>query len=165
MPISVSLFSEGHSPWCSTGFGTVDSVNSSGAVLVSTRLAQSKAQRSWWLVSEHTNRNHSTQRGGRRQERICVGALQKCHIPTESMFKERRKTGLFIFHSTNSHAFFRFYDAILMTFFFYRLGNTFAVNQHDHQYFVKTHQKTFISFCSFILCYSSTKNPAHIWPG
>lgn len=109
------FFSEGHSPWCTTGFGTVDSINSSGAVLVSTRLAQLGAGKSWWLVSKHTNRNLLPQRG-QRQERIFVSALQKCHISTESMFKEERRTSLFIFHSIYTHALSRFFDAVLMTF-------------------------------------------------
>lgn len=63
--------------------------------------------------------------GEQRQERICVSTLQKCHVSTESMFKEGKRTDLFIFHDINTHTFLRFYDAILMTVFF-RLGDTFG---------------------------------------
>lgn len=133
--ISLLFFSEGHPPWCTSGFGTVDSINSSGAVLVSTRLAQLGVRRSWWLVSKHTNRNLLTQRG-RRQERIFVSGLQKCHTSTESMFKEERRTSLFIFHSIYTHALSRLYDAVLMTSFF-----LFFTDNHNNQQKFKTNVK------------------------
>lgn len=77
------------------------------------------------------HRNHSTQREGETQERICVSTLQKCHVSTESMFKE----GWLIYFSLRQYSYILqifFYDAVLMTFFFSFTDWEIlsAVNQH-----------------------------------
>lgn len=109
MPISVSLFSEGHSPWCSTNAGTVDSMNSTGALLVSTRLAQKDVRMKELMAGVQVRQWESLNKGGERQ---------KCHVSTESMFKEGRRTGWhFLFHQ---------YSCILQVwvqlFFFWQIG-------------------------------------------
>lgn len=41
--------------------------------------------------------------GCRGQERICVNALPKCHVSSESMFKEGRRSDLFFIPSILMH--------------------------------------------------------------
>lgn len=145
MPVSVSLFSERHSPWCSTGPGAVDSVNSSGAVLVSTRLAQREARRSWWLASEHGNRNYSSQKvrgGGEARKDLPQRPAEMSHIPQSQCLKKRGRTGSFIFYSINTHSFFRFHDEVF--FFFWQIGRHFWLLNNMTTNILLIQTKTFL---------------------
>lgn len=142
MPISVSLFSEGHSPWCSTIAGTVDSTNSSGALLVSTRLAQKDVRMKELMAGVQIRQWESLNKGEERQ---------KCHVSTESMFKEGRRTGWhFLFHQ---------YSCILQVwvqlFYLTDWGPSLAVIKTDCKYFVKNDENKVFP----------QKWPAYIWPG
>lgn len=142
MPISVSLFSEGHSPWCSTNAGTVDSTNSTGALLVSTRLAQKDVRMKELMAGVQVRQWESLNKGGERQ---------KCHVSTESMFKEGRRTGWhFLFHQ---------YSCILQVwvqlFFLTDWGPSLAVIKTDRKHFVKNDENNKVF---------PQKWPAYIWP-
>lgn len=95
-------------------------------------------------MSKHTNRNLSQQRW-RRQERIFVSALQKCHTSTESMFKEERRTSLFIFHPVYAHALCRLCDAVLMTFLHTGKHIQLSLTMDTKMFRASTKKTTFIS--------------------
>lgn len=98
------------------------------------------------------HRNHSTQREGEHKKGFVSAPCRNVTYPQSQCLK---KAGWFIFHSVNTHTFFRFffYDAVLMTFFFffYRLGDTFCCQSTWFFFPVKTHQKSFLSIYSFVL--------------
>lgn len=100
--------------------------------------------------------------GYRGQERICVSALSKCHVSRESMFKEGEKEW-FIFYAINTHAYFRFYVAFLIT-SSKQIGRHFwlSVNMTIN-ILLKPKKKSSLMIYSRL--YLHQKPPANIWPG
>ena len=92
--------------------------------------------------------------GYRGQERICVSALSKCHVSRESMFKEGEKEW-FIFYAINTHAYFRFYVAFLIT-SSKQIGRHFWLSVNMTINILLKPKKKVPSW--FILGYISTKN-------